>query len=156
MLAFALALAIHTLAALIWVGGMFFAHVILRPAALDLAPPERLGLWRRVLPRFFRWVWLSIAALLVSGYGVLLLGYRGGVTGGGLHIDLMQLTGLIMMANFAFLYFVPFAAFKRRVDAGDFPAAADALGRVRQIVVVNLVLGLFTTAVGATGTLWAY
>lgn len=156
MLAFALALAIHTLAALIWVGGMFFAHVILRPAALDLAPPERLGLWRRVLPRFFRWVWLSIAALLVSGYGVLLLGYRGGVTGGGLHIDLMQLTGLIMMANFTFLYFVPFAAFKRRVDAGDFPAAADALGRVRQIVVVNLVLGLFTTAVGATGTLWAY
>lgn len=156
MLAFALALAVHTLAAVIWVGGMFFAHVILRPAALAMAPPDRLALWRRVLPRFFLWVWLSIAALLASGYGVLLLGYRGGVTGGGLHIDLMQLTGLIMMANFAFLYAAPFAAFKRHVDAGDFPAAAASLGRIRHIVTVNLVLGLFTTALGATGTLWAY
>lgn len=156
MIAFALALAVHTLAAVIWVGGMFFAHVVLRPAALDLAPPERLGLWRRVLPRFFNWVWLSIAALLVSGYGVLFLGYRGGVTGGALHIDLMQVTGLVMMINFAFLYFGPFRTFKCRVDAADLPGAAVSLGRVRTIVTVNLVLGLFTTAVGATGTLWAY
>ena len=156
MFAFALALAIHTLAALIWVGGMFFAHVILRPAALDLAPPERLGLWRRVLPRFFNWVWLSIAALLVTGYGVLFLGYRGGMTGGALHIDLMQATGLIMMINFTYLYFGPFRAFKRAVDAAEYPVAAAALGRVRTIVIINLVLGLFTTAVGATGTLWAY
>jgi uncharacterized membrane protein len=156
MFAFALALAVHTLAALIWVGGMFFAHVILRPAALDLAPPERLGLWRRVLPRFFTWVWLSIAALLVTGYGVLFLGYRGGMTGGALHIDLMQATGLIMMVNFTYLYFGPFRAFKRAVDSGGFPAAAAALGRVRTIVIVNLILGLFTTALGATGTLWAY
>lgn len=156
MLAFALALAIHTLAAVIWVGGMFFAHVILRPAALDLAPPERLGLWRRVLPRFFAWVWASIAALLATGYGVLLLGYRGGITGGGLHIDLMQVVGLVMMANFTYLFLGPFRAFRHHVDAARFPQAADALARVRIIVTINLVLGLFTTAIGATGTLWAY
>lgn len=156
MIAFALTLAIHTLAAVIWVGGMFFAHFALRPAALDLAPPERLGLWRRVLPRFFNWVWLSIAALLVTGYGVLFLGYRGGLTGGALHIDLMQATGLLMMINFTYLYFGPFRTFKRHVDAAAYPDAAVSLGRVRTIVTINLVLGLFTTAVGATGTLWAY
>lgn len=156
MIAFVLALAIHSLAAVIWVGGMFFAHVVLRPAALDLAPSERLGLWRRVLPRFFTWVWLAIATLLVSGYGVLLVGYRGGLTGGALHIDLMQLIGLVMMVNFAYLYFLPFRAFKRHVDAAAYPEAAQSLARVRTVVTVNLVLGLFTTAVGATGTLWAY
>jgi uncharacterized membrane protein len=156
MIAFVVALAIHLVASVIWVGGMFFAHVVLRPSVMEMSPPERLALWRRVFPRFFAWVWASIAALLVSGYGVLFLGYRGGIGGGGLHIDLMQVTGLIMIANFVFLYFGPFGSFKRLLEAGDIPAAAVAQGRIRQIVVVNLVLGLFTIAVGGTGTLWAY
>ncbi|MEY3672815.1 MAG: hypothetical protein RI904_2472, partial [Pseudomonadota bacterium] len=34
---------LHLLAALVWVGGMFFAHNALRPmAASVLQPPERL------------------------------------------------------------------------------------------------------------------
>ncbi|CAA7613967.1 CopD family protein [Magnetospirillum sp. UT-4] len=156
MIAFVLALAIHTLASVVWVGGMFFAHMILRPSVLEMAPADRLALWSRVFPRFFRWVWASIAALLVTGYGVLLLGYRGGIAGGALHIDIMQAVGLVMIGNFTYLYFGPYATFRRRLAEGDLPGAAESQGRVRMIVTVNLVLGLFTTAVGATGTLWAY
>jgi uncharacterized membrane protein len=156
MTGFILALAVHLIAATIWVGGMFFAHVVLRPSVMDMAPPDRLALWRKVLPRFFTWVWASIAAILATGYGVLLLGYRGGLGGGGLHIDIMQVTGLIMTANFVFLYFGPFGSFKRLLEEGDIKGAAAAQNRIRQIVVVNLVLGLLTMAVGGTGTLWAY
>lgn len=156
MFAFAFSLAFHTLAAIIWVGGMFFAHVALRPAVAPLPPAERLALWRRTLPRFFAWVWACVAVLLASGYGVLLLGYRGGLGGGGLHIDIMQATGTVMMVLFAYLFFAPWQAFKRAMAAADLTEAAGALARIRQIVTINLTLGLFTAAIGATGALWAY
>lgn len=156
MLSFALALAVHTLAAVVWVGGMFFAHMALRPAIADMEPPQRLDLWHRVLPQFFRWVWLSIAALLATGYGVLLLGYRGGIVGGGIHIEIMQVTGMVMICLYVYLFFAPWQAFKRAMAAGDLKAAARHQGRIRQIVTINLPLGLITAAVGGTGTLWAY
>jgi len=66
-----LALIFHILAAIIWIGGMFFAHVVLRPSAGALDLPTRLALWDRVLGRFFMWVWLSIAALLLSVWRVI-------------------------------------------------------------------------------------
>lgn len=156
MIAFALALAVHTLSAIIWVGGMFFVLTILQPSLAEMPAPERQALLGRVLPRFFHWVWLSIAGILGTGYGVLFLGYRGGFTGGGLHIDIMQITGLVMIILFAYLYFFPFRWFKRARATGDVASAGAALAQIRPIVVVNLILGLFTAAIGATGTLWAY
>ena len=45
----AIAIALHLLAAVIWVGGMFFAYMALRPAAASLLePPLRLPLWSQV------------------------------------------------------------------------------------------------------------
>lgn len=151
-----LLIGLHTLAAMIWVGGMFFAHMALRPSLAEMAPPERLGLWRRVLPRFFLWVWISIAVLLVTGYGILLAGYQGGFGGGGLHVDIMQGTGLLMMALFTYMFFGPFQAFKRFLAAADLPKAAIFLARIRHVVTVNLILGLFTVFIGATGTFVGY
>ena len=53
---------LHLLSVLIWVGGMFFAYMILRPAAVEvLEPPPRLRLWANVFGRFFPWVWASVA-----------------------------------------------------------------------------------------------
>lgn len=153
---YAIIIGLHTLAALIWVGGMFFAHMALRPSLAEMAPPERLGLWRRVLPRFFVWVWISILVLLVTGYGTLLAGYRGGFGGGALHVDIMQVTGLLMIALFIYMFFGPFQAFKRFLAANDLPKAAIALSRIRHIVTVNLILGLFTVFIGSTGTFVGY
>jgi uncharacterized membrane protein len=59
---------VHVVAAAVWVGGMFFAHFCLRPAAFELlAPPQRLPLMVGALARFFRWVALAIVLLWVSG-----------------------------------------------------------------------------------------
>jgi uncharacterized membrane protein len=144
----------HILAAVIWVGGMFFAHQLLRPAAAALEPAHRLPLWRRVFARFFPLVWLSIAALVASGYAMV-FGVFGGFAHLPLHIDLMQLIGIIMMLAFGHLYFAPWARFRRAVDAGDFAAGAEQLNRVRTIVGVNLALGLIVVVIGATGRYWS-
>ena len=57
---FTLLYVLHLLAALAWVGGMFFAWMILRPAAVAvLQPPERLRLWLDVFLRFFAWAFLE-------------------------------------------------------------------------------------------------
>jgi uncharacterized membrane protein len=76
---------IHLLAALIWVGGMFFAYVTLRPAAAEvLEPPQRLSLWDAVFRRFFSWVWGAVSILMVSGLYMVYL--YGGLTHVGRHI----------------------------------------------------------------------
>src|SRR3712207_2743588 len=101
-----LALLLHSLAAAVWVGGMFFAYMALRPAAGALEPPQRLTLWRGTFDRFFPWVWAAVAALLVSGYAMIFL-YFGGFSGAGLHVHVMHGIGLVMMALFAHLFFAP-------------------------------------------------
>ena len=62
-------IALHLLSVILWVGGMMFAHMMLRPAAVQvLEPPLRLKLWVQVFKNFFLWVWIAIITLLVSGY----------------------------------------------------------------------------------------
>lgn len=143
----------HILAAVIWVGGMFFAHQMLRPAAGPLEAVQRLPLWRRVFERFFPVVWLAIAALLASGYGMVIWGF-GGFAQIGPYVDIMQGLGIIMMMAFAHLYFAPWKRFRRALDAGDLPAAQKQLDQIRRIVGINLLLGLVTVVIGATGRYW--
>jgi len=149
-----LTLGLHTVAAVIWVGGMFFAHMALRPALAETEPKARLELWTRIFPRFFRWVWISIATLLATGYGVIVFGY-GGFVGLAPHIDIMQGTGLFMILLYSYLYFVPYRRFRRAMAASDLPAAAAEHARIRRIISVNLPLGLITAAVGAAGGFWS-
>ena len=50
-----IAITLHLLAAMIWIGGMFFAYMVLRPAAVEvLELPVRLSLWVAVFRRFFK------------------------------------------------------------------------------------------------------
>ena len=146
--------ALHALAAVVWVGGMFFAYMVLRPAAGPLETPARLSLWRRVFGRFFPWVWASIFILLGSGYAMLFLRF-GGFAGAGMHIHVMQLTGILMMLLFLHLFFAPWRRFSRSVEAGALQDAGAALSQIRRIVAINLVLGLLTVAIGASGRFWA-
>src|SRR5919106_606372 len=142
-MAMILGLTLHILGAVVWVGGMFLAYVVLRPAAGILEPPARLALWRGVFERFFPWVWASIVALLLSGYGMLFLAL-GGFAGAGVHVPVMNLFGLVMMALFLHLYFAPWRRLQRALDAGDNAAAGRQLGQIRMVVAINLGLGLIT------------
>lgn len=148
-----LALTLHILSAVVWVGGMFAAYVCLRPAAGALETPQRLGLWRRFFQKFFPWVWVSVLLLLLSGYWML-VAHFGGFAGAPLYINLMQMLGLVMVALYLWLFHGPWLAFKRAVDAQDWPTAGAQLNRIRQIIAVNLPLGLIVTAIGGTGRYW--
>lgn len=145
----AILLFFHILAAVIWVGGMFFAHQMVRPSVGPLDPPIRLALWRRIFERFFSWVWAAVALLLLSGIAMQVLGIDG------LHVHIMEGLGVIMMLAFGHLYFAPWKRFRRAVDGSDFPAAAAQLNQIRRIVEFNLVLGLIVVVVGATGRYWS-
>jgi len=149
----AVLIALHVLAVAVWVGGMFFAYVVLRPSAGPLAAEARLQLWHRVFRRFFPWVWASIVVLLASGYGMMFLVF-GGFAGAVLYIQLMQGIGIVMMLLFLHLYFGPWRRFGAAVEGGHFPEAAKRLAQIRRIVAVNLVLGLLTIIVGASGRFW--
>jgi uncharacterized membrane protein len=145
-----LGLAFHILAAVIWVGGMFFAHMVLRPSAGPLDPPTRLALWARVLERFFIWVWVSIAVLLASGFAMVMIGF-GGFAALAHYINVMMAVGIIMVMLFAHVYFAPWRRMRRAVAAADWVEAERNIKKIRVLVTVNLLLGLITVVVGASG-----
>ena len=121
----ALALALYVISAVIWVGGMLFAHMMLRPvAAAQLGPPQRLALWVGVFKRFFPAVFASIATLLATGYWMV-LSFYGGFDAVGMHIHLMTWIGYVMMLIFLHVFFAPFRRLKQAVAAEDWPAGAD-------------------------------
>ena len=146
-------LVLHSLAAVVWVGGMFFALVALRPATAPLEPGPRLDLWARVLGRFFAWVIAAIVLLLASGYAMVFAAF-GGFRGIALYINLMQGVGIVMMLLFFHLYFAPWRRFRAALARDDRPEAARQLDQIRWIVTVNLILGLVTAAMGSSGRYW--
>jgi len=146
-----LALSLHVLSVVVWVGGMFFAYVVLRPeAASQLEPPERLALWAGVLRRFFPWVFACIGLILVTGFWIIVSVY-GGFAALGLHIHLMLGIGIVMMLIFLHVFFAPFKRLKQAVAVADWPAGGRHLAQIRVLVGINLLLGVVTIAIGAGG-----
>jgi uncharacterized membrane protein len=145
----ALIYALHTLAALIWVGGMFFAWMILRPAAMAaLEGPARLKLWANVFQRFFVWVWVAVLVLPISGVGLLHLRFSGFETAPR-YVQVMMGLYLVMTALFIRIQALKFPELKAAVAAEDWPAGAAALGQIRKLVGVNLIVGLVVVAIAS-------
>jgi uncharacterized membrane protein len=148
-----IALALHIVGAIVWVGGMFAAYVCLRPATGALEGPQRLMLWRNFFAKFFIWVWVSIILLLASGFWMMATTF-GGMTGAPPYIHFMMGLGLIMVALFIWLFHGPWLKFKRAVDTGDYAAAAAHIGLIARIIQINLPLGLIVVIIGGTGRFW--
>lgn len=67
---------IHVLAALFWLGGMFFLALVGAPTLRSIEPPElRQRLFRELGTRFRRAGWIAIGILIITG--ILNLHYRG-------------------------------------------------------------------------------
>ena len=145
-----IAILLHVLAVVVWVGGMFFAYMALRPAAVQtLEPPQRLPLWVATFTRFFPWVWLSVAALLASV--LYLIAAYGGFAAVAKYIHIMLAIGVLMMLIFGHVYFAGFKRLKRGVAAQDWKAAGAALATLRTLIGINLSLGLITIFVAILG-----
>ena len=149
MLAHALPYTLHVLAAVIWVGGMFFAWCVLRPATVTtLDGPARLGLWVDVFRRFFAWVWLAVAILAISGIALLQGGF-GGLDGAPRHVQWMMGGGIVMFGLFLRVQSLMLPELQAAVQAKDWPTGAGVMVRIRRIVGLNLMLGLTVIAIAA-------
>ncbi|RKP59301.1 CopD family protein [Pararobbsia silviterrae] len=146
--AFDVALFLHLLGVVVWVGGMVFAHFCLRPAAQELTPQSRLPLMESALGTFFGWVSVSIVVILLTG-GFMLS--KVGDMRAPWPVLAMAGTGVLMMLLFGHLRFAMYPRVQRAVQAQRWPDGAAAIGSIRRIVVVNLVLGVVTIAFGVLG-----
>lgn len=147
----AYAVTLHLLSAVIWVGGMFFAYMALRPAAVEmLEPPPRLKLWVATFKRFFLWVWLSVIMLLATGYWMVFQVF-GGFDQAGLHVGIMHIAGWIMVLIYLHVFFAPYRRMRLAVQSGDFPTAGNKLSQIRTLVGLNLLIGIGVISIASAG-----
>ena len=144
-------LILHILSAVVWVGGMFFAYMFLRPvAALQLEPPVRLTLWVGVFQRFFPFVWLSVLFLPLTGY-LMIFDVWGSMGATPLYVHIMNGLGIVMILIYMHVYFAPFKRLKEAVIKQDWPEGGRNLNIIRKMVALNMTIGLITILVASAG-----
>jgi uncharacterized membrane protein len=143
---------VHVLAIVVWIGGMFFSLFFLRPAALQLEPPQRVRLMHAALQRFFSAVLVSVVLVLATGLWMIGRVAKDSVQAGlgfsmPLHWTLMAALGIVMMAIFGHIRFALFKRLNRAVDSSDWAAGGAALASIRTFVGINLALGVAIIAI---------
>ncbi|MBE9563074.1 MAG: CopD family protein [Proteobacteria bacterium] len=147
----AVATVLHILAVIVWIGGMFFAHMALRPVVANLLePPLRLQLMTQVLEKFFLWVWIAVILLWLTGLWMI-FGYFGGMTHIKISVHIMLTLAIIMTLLYIYIYFMPFPNLKNAVSIKDFKQASKCLAKIRSTIGFNLILGLATVIVATGG-----
>ncbi|MCK5896316.1 MAG: CopD family protein [Cocleimonas sp.] len=142
-----IALSVHLLGIIVWVGGMFFAHQALRPAIAEvLEPPKRLSLWVATFQRFFVWVWIAVILVLISGLWMISLYPKPPI-----FMHIMLGLGVVMMLLFMHVFFAPYKKLKRAVAEERWEDGAKSLAQIRLLVGINLSIGLITTIVAMAG-----
>jgi uncharacterized membrane protein len=134
--------ALHLLCAVVWVGGMFFAYVVLRPSMAAIEAPQRMLLHTRVFKKFFLVIWHAMPVILITGFAM--LGFMGGMANVPWQIHVMLGLGLLMAAVFLAIFFGPYRQFRRTTDRNRMASSLDS---IRKLIGVNLVLGLITVIV---------
>lgn len=151
----ALAITLHVLAAIIWVGGMFFGFLAVRPALAGLEVQQRARLWVGMFRRFFPWVWGSIVALLATGFYMAKDSFDG-ISHAPVFVHVMMGLGILMMLLFGHLYFAPYKRLQRAVATGDDALAAKSMAQIRITMAVNLILGLIVVLDAMFGAFTAF
>ncbi|MEE4070930.1 CopD family protein [Pseudomonas viridiflava] len=149
MTAFSTVYTLHLLAALVWVGGMFFAWIVLRPAVIAaLEGPSRLKVWVQVFPRFFVWVWAAVIVLPITGIGMIQLNFTSFETAPR-YVQIMMGLYVVMVALFLRIHSLQLPELQRAVEAEQWSEGVAALGRIRRLVGINLIIGLAVVVIAA-------
>lgn len=149
-----LAILLHVLSVVIWVGGMFFAYVVLRPvAATTMEPPQRLTLWVNIFQRFFPLVWAAVIALPVTGVWLIYAIWQS-AAGMPVYVHLMTGLAVIMILIYMHVYFAPFKRLKNAVAIQDWPEGGRRLGQLRKLIGINLTIGLINVIIASGGRLF--
>lgn len=144
-----LIISIHLLAAVVWVGGMFFSLLVLRPSCMFLEPPLRMQLTMAVMGRFFNWVWILVLTLVATGWSMIMNNFSG--IEKPWHVISMLVAGHTMLLIFLFAYLVPFQKARSAIEKEDRPTAGRNLDLIRKLITANLALGIFLVISGSIG-----
>ena len=143
-----LLLGVHAVAGAVWVGGMFFVLLILRPAmraeASRLDAAALMALHRGVLRRFLPVVWVAMPVMLISGARMIGTGY-GKFAWAPWPVQAMAFIGVAMAVVFLAIWFGPY---RRLRAAGDAAGAAAAIRAIGWLMALNLALGLLAMMFG--------
>lgn len=143
---------VHLVCAIVWMGGMAFMLLALRPAMLaTMEAQPRARLTVAVMQRFFLAVCVAIVGLLATGGHLYTSAFRASkaVTGAGvvpLGWNLMAVVGVLMFLVFGHIYFAGFQKFKRAVAGADWPVATKAGAQIHALVITNFCLGWLAIA----------
>lgn len=149
-MSYVIPLFIHLLCAAFWVGGMATMHFAVRPAAVaTLEPPLRLRMMAATLRRFFVGVDASVTLLFVTGVAMILA--TGGFRSVHWRVQAMMSLAIVMAAIYVYIRASVFKALRRAVADSEWPKAASLLNTVRQLVGMNLVLGVVVFGVAIVG-----
>ena len=133
---------LHLLCAVLWVGGMFFTFVVLRPSLAAIEAPQRMLLHTQVFKKFFLVVWHAMPVIIITGFAM--LAYVGGMTNAPWQVHVMLGLGLLMAAIFLAIYFGPYRQFRHTTDRNRMGSSLEG---IRKLTGFNLILGLVTVIV---------
>jgi uncharacterized membrane protein len=138
---------LHVLSIIVWIGGMVYTLLFLRPSLGVLEPPQRVKLMHDVLGRFFKAVLIVSTVAVVSGVWMVGRVARETVQAGGTFSwptswIVMTALGVLMFAIFGHIRFALYKRLQRAVAANDWPAGGTALEQIRVWVNVNLAIGI--------------
>jgi len=141
---FLLILWLHILASVVWIGGMAFNILILRPSITVIDAPQRIKLAETVLRRFISFVWASIGVLILTGailalpkmtsFKTLLSSSYGGL------LILKLLIVMVMIINVFIIQYILFPKFKSLIPS---PGGNRVMGQIVTVVKINLIFGTF-------------
>ena len=142
--------ALHTLAAIVWLGGLFSLCVVFAPSTRRLDIETAMSLWSRMLSRFSGWGWFSMLLILASGIGMVFLQFGGFSGVPSLHRGNMAI-GIPAIFLYGYLYFGPWQQCRRAMSRHDLKAAQKGIAHVRVVMAIILTLGLVASVVSAAG-----
>lgn len=144
-----IAIALHVLAVVVWVGGMGFMLFTLRSGLAPLPPAERLAVLSRVVARFLPVV--GIAIVVIAATGGWLMSLYGAMRNAPWSVHVMVVLGVVMMLVYVWIAVRLNPRFQAAVRAADLPAAGALAERIRRYVAVNFVLGVVVILAGIVG-----
>ena len=127
-----------------WIGGGFYAVVVLRPSLSLLDNTQRSSVHLQTLQRFFKMLKHIVPTVLITGW--LMIIHEGGFAHAPWTTNVMQAIGLIMAILFIRILSGPYQKLRRAIRPQ--PATFDA---VRKQIMLIVALGLLTVVVASMG-----
>jgi uncharacterized membrane protein len=142
----AIALPIHILAIIVWLGGLVVLTVAFEPSIRGFDSKLVLPVWSRTVSRLLIWGAVSLVAIIATGIALVNLRF-GGFSGMPVAHRFNMVIGLPAIALYWYLTFVPWQRVRRAVSRGNWAEVEANRRVVRRIMRVIVVLGLIASVV---------